>query len=179
MKGELIVLAAGDDVSLPDRVQVLVDKWQQTGAWALMSRCNLINEHGEIVRHDVMMDMPSDSTRAYFDHAVKLIHGATSAYDRRAFALLDPPPDQRILHEDYLLSVLLNTRGKPIHFVHLTLVNYRQHEASTTNDPVKEVTATYIRDYEKSDFRLGEVSSQCDCVFCEDVQTREAQDQLR
>ena len=146
--GRLIVGAAGDDVSLPDRVQVLVDKWQQTDAWGLMPRCNLINEHGEIVRHDVMVDMLSAPIRAYFDHAVKLIHGATSAYDRRAFALLDPPPDQRILHEDYLLSVLLNATGKPIHFVDRTLVNYRQHEASTTNDAVKEVTATYIRDYE-------------------------------
>ena len=148
MKGELIILAAGDDVSLPDRAQALVDEWQQSGAWGLMSRCNLINEHGEIVRHDVMMDMPLDSMRAYFDHAVILIHGATSAYDRRAFALLDPPPDQRILHEDVPLSVLLNATGKPIHFVDRTLVNYRQHEASTTNAAEKEVTATYIRDYE-------------------------------
>jgi glycosyltransferase involved in cell wall biosynthesis len=146
--GRLIVGAAGDDVSLPDRVQVLVDEWQQTRAWGLMSRCNLINEHGEFVRHDVTMDLLSDPTRAYFDHAVTLIHGATSAYDRRAFALLDPPPNQRILHEDVLLSILLNATGKPIHLVDRTLVNYRQHEGSTTNHAVKGVTATYIRDYE-------------------------------
>jgi glycosyltransferase involved in cell wall biosynthesis len=149
MKGELIVLAAGDDVSLPDRVQVLVDEWQRTGAWGLMSRCNLINEHGEIGRRDVMMDFPpSNRLRAYFDHAVKLIHGATSAYDRRAFALLDPPPDLHIIHEDFPMNVFLNATGKPIHFVDRTLVNYRQHEASTTNAAVKEVTATYILDYE-------------------------------
>jgi len=149
MKGELIVLAAGDDVSLPNRAQVLVHEWRQTGAWGLMSRCNLINEQGEIVRHDVMMDFPpSNGLRAYFDHPVKLIHGATSAYDRRAFALLEPPPDLHIIHEDVPMNVFLNATGKPIHFVDQTLVNYRQHEASTTNAAVQEVTATYIRDYE-------------------------------
>lgn len=48
MSGELMVIAAGDDISLPERVERLVDLWEKTGrqAVALHSQANLIAEDG-------------------------------------------------------------------------------------------------------------------------------------
>ena len=46
--GELIVLAAGDDVSRPNRVQTLFDSWSKSGAWALFSNFDRMNQDGSI-----------------------------------------------------------------------------------------------------------------------------------
>ena len=150
MKGELIVLAAGDDVSLPDRGLIHVDEWQRTGARAFCRAAISSMSTGKLSDTMSAMDFPpSNGLRAYFDHPGQTDPRAASpAYDRRAFALLDPPPDLHIIHEDVPMNIFLNATGKPIHFVDRTLVNYRQHEASTTNAAVQDVTATYIRDYE-------------------------------
>lgn len=47
--GELIVFAAGDDISVHDRVENVVKVWQETGGWGFYSNYDLINEGNSVI----------------------------------------------------------------------------------------------------------------------------------
>jgi cellulose synthase/poly-beta-1,6-N-acetylglucosamine synthase-like glycosyltransferase len=138
-KGELLVLAAGDDISKPARTKTLVDAWQSSGAWGLCSRFDRINEAGQLTGCDqtvAILSSPSYPLRQYFasrHNEVKIIHGATSAYDKRLFDFLDTRPEDYILSEDGALSVLLNLLNKDVRMLDDSLVCYRENEQSLTN----------------------------------------------
>lgn len=136
-QGELIVLAAGDDISLPNRVEALYHARQETGAWGLYSRFDRINEAGEIQERDCLPGPRGTVLSNYFTDGsdIKLVHGATSAYDRRAFTLLSRRSPGPITSEDGVMTFLLNLHGKRIHFSEKSLVRYRSHSQSLTNTP--------------------------------------------
>lgn len=138
-RGELLVLAAGDDISKPERTKTLVDAWQSSGAWGLCSRFDRIDEIGRLTGCDesvALLSSPSYPLRHYFasrHNEVKIIHGATSAYDKRLFDFLDTRPEDYILSEDGALSVLLNLLNKDVKMLDDSLVCYRENEQSLTN----------------------------------------------
>ena len=73
--------------------------------------------------------------RQYFDgdqSEINIIHGATSAYDKRVFDFLDTQPEDYILSEDGALSVLINLLNKRITLIDESLVCYRESEDSLT-----------------------------------------------
>ena len=137
--GKLLVLAAGDDVSLPERAETILNAWRLTGAWGFCSRFNRIDETGQITARDQTVSIltsPNYPLRQYFatgQNEVKIIHGATSAYDMRLFNFLSTNPEDYVLSEDGALSVLLNLIGKEIRILDSSLVNYRENEQSLTN----------------------------------------------
>lgn len=138
-RGELLVLAAGDDVSKPQRTATLVEAWQASGAWGLCSRFDRIDETGRLTGRDEtvpILTSPDYSLRQYFSrrqNEVKIIHGATSAYDKRLFDFLDLQPEDYVLSEDGALSVLLNLLNKDVKMLQDSLVCYRENEQSLTN----------------------------------------------
>jgi len=138
-RGELLVLAAGDDISKPQRTAALVRAWQASGAWGLCSRFDRIDESGRIIGRDEtvpILTSPSYPLRQYFSgrqNEVKIIHGATSAYDKRLFDFLDIRAEDYILSEDGALSVLLNLLNKEVTMLEDSLVCYRENEQSLTN----------------------------------------------
>lgn len=137
--GRLIVLAAGDDISKPERAATLFSSWNTTGAWGLCSRFDHINEKGELLALNATVDYLSSleyPLRKYFlDHQneVKIIHGATSAYDKELFKFIELESEDYILSEDGALSVLINLLNKNICVIENSLVKYRQHGNSLTN----------------------------------------------
>lgn len=138
-KGKLLILAAGDDISMPERTATLVDAWQSSGAWGFCSRFDRIDETGRLTARNEsvpILSSPRYPLRNYFaarQKEVKIIHGATSAYDKRLFDFLDTRPEDYILSEDGALSVLLNLLNKDIRVLDASLVCYRENEQSLTN----------------------------------------------
>ena len=127
--GELIVVSAGDDISAPDRVKELVAVWRETGASAVYSNAEMIDETGKCVGQWKIVDFPLRETvkiRRPSDVAVPRFYGAGAAYDRRLFTFLGPLPTD-VRNEDYNLAwraVLANG----IAYSPTTLLKYRKHE---------------------------------------------------
>lgn len=137
--GELIVLAAGDDISKPERTRKLAIAWQSTAAWGLYSRYDQIDENnvlfGSAERADCLLS-PEYRLRKYFlaqDGAVDIVHGATSAYDKKIFSLLKDHCIDNILSEDGAFSLVINLLKEKVVFVDESLVLYRSHPGALTN----------------------------------------------
>lgn len=137
-KGDFLVLAAGDDVSKPWRCNVLARVFKETGAWAVYSFFDKIDEVGNIKSTDEIKLLSWERMRDYWSDGknMTLILGATSAYDKRAFALLgkDLP---RIMMEDSVMSAALKFANKKIELISESLVNYRVSSDSLTNHELK------------------------------------------
>lgn len=136
-KGELLVLAAGDDISKKSRVGQLAAAWTKTGSWGLCSRYDRIDESGQVKERSVIAPvLQGDGLRCYLEEAegpVPIVHGCTSAYDRRVFAHLQLNNNDYILAEDGALTILINLLGKKIFHLDDSLVLYRECEGSLTN----------------------------------------------
>jgi len=145
--GELIVLAAGDDISYPQRVERLVGAWRQSGAQALFSSQDLIDESGRLLARNHKYDDSGLEWNDYFSNA-PLIRGATSAYARSVFTEI-PQPNARILFEDTFFTLMLHLRGDTISFVDEPLVQYRVHAGATTNADFGNMGADAIIDRER------------------------------
>lgn len=158
--GKLLVLAAGDDVSKPNRTQVLKEAWEKTGAWGLCSRFDRIDEQGVLLSEgDQAAVISSNMFERYFVQGggdVPVVHGCTSAYDARLFKYLELGPADYVLSEDGALSVLLNLVGQKIVHLEESLVLYRQSSSSLTNNVGKKILtyAEVVRD-EKNIERLA------------------------
>lgn len=135
--GKLLVLAAGDDVSKPERCGVLVRAWQESGAWGLCSRFDRTNAAGKILERAVKSHVHSGHRiQQYFDGSgepVGIVHGCTSAYDVRAFEYMNVSNRDYILAEDGAMSFLLNLLGKKVVHLDESLVLYRENSNSLTN----------------------------------------------
>jgi glycosyltransferase involved in cell wall biosynthesis len=137
-RGELLVLAAGDDVSKANRVTVLQKAWKRTGAWGLSSRLDRIDEEGDLLARDVKAPViESHGFEKFFlpqDGDVRVVHGCTSAYDARVFEYLELGPSDYILSEDGAISALLNLIGRDIIHLDESLVLYRENSGALTNN---------------------------------------------
>lgn len=135
--GRLIVLAAGDDISKKNRVSSIVRAWNETTAWGFCSRFDRINECGEVLESNVQAKILQINNFSSFffaaDGPVRIVHGATSAYDLELFKYLSVAADDYVLSEDGVMSMLLNALGKEIVHMDDSLVMYREHEESLTN----------------------------------------------
>ncbi len=133
-QGKLFVLAAGDDVSLPERVLTLVNTWKTTRAKALVSAFHRINSDSQITAQNVNYSSASNGFEKYFPRAGTKIslNGASSAVDPALLELL-PDNDERILYEDICVSFLLNRLGYRPEFVTQPLLLYRQHADAITH----------------------------------------------
>ncbi len=156
-RGELLVLAAGDDISKPQRTVALVQAWQASGAWGLCSKFDRIDESSRLTARDEtvpILTSPHYPLRQYFScrqNEVKIIHGATSAYDKRLFDFLDTRPEDYVLSEDGVLSVLLILLNKDVRIIEDSLVFYRENQQSLTNSAKsKPVTLHKIRNEERA-----------------------------
>jgi cellulose synthase/poly-beta-1,6-N-acetylglucosamine synthase-like glycosyltransferase len=137
--GELLILAGGDDISKPNRVELLVEAWQNTGAWGIYSRFDRIDNKDYVIGRDELVEYIESINyplRKYFDHTndkISIVHGATSAYDKRLFSYLKTTPQDYILSEDGALSVLIHLLNKEVFFLNKSLVFYRESDQSLTN----------------------------------------------
>jgi hypothetical protein len=125
-EGELIILAAGDDISLPERTSRLVEAWQADGSGpaVLYSDYGMINLAGEVIaeRSPVIRREPPS-----FDQACRGdldVHGASTAITASLFKRF-PPISPDVIHEDRVLPFRALLLGGKVVFVAEPLVHYR------------------------------------------------------
>lgn len=129
--GGLIVMAAGDDVSLPHRVSRLVDAWQSSGAALIHSAAWPIDAAGRPLPPIPWRPRFHDASSWFPDGGVTHVHGATAAYDRAVLEAV-PPPDFPVFTEDLFLTLMFGLRGARSVRLDEPLVRYCIHPGAWT-----------------------------------------------
>jgi glycosyltransferase involved in cell wall biosynthesis len=161
--GELIVLAAGDDVSTPNRVQALVDLWIEKGTPVALLQSALKIISNDDRQSNTLINIASperfSSASEYIRKGGVNALGASIACSRQLFsdfAELHPG----IIFEDRVLAFRAYLMGEILH-CEKPLVLYRRHSASITGvdilqnseklnfwlDKIELVYAQYTSDY--------------------------------
>lgn len=133
-KGRLIVVAAGDDISLPYRTEITYNNW----IWS--KKCNYSIFTNMLVidaRGDVQGQFKSPDLIPVFDLEKAAlgglyVYGCTHAWDRSIFDLFGPL-QQGITYEDHLIpfrSLLLGSIG----YINTPTVLYRRHGSNLWKD---------------------------------------------
>jgi glycosyltransferase involved in cell wall biosynthesis len=127
VKGSFIVVAAGDDVSLPHRVERLYAAYHAANGEALsvFSNAHVIDELG---KRDGLFIQAIDDKHLSLTWLAKYMGGALGcahAWDRRVFDLFGPI-DEQVIQEDVVIPFRSALLGK-IKFVNEALVLYRRH----------------------------------------------------
>jgi len=135
VNGELVVAAAGDDVSLPDRTAELVQKWLSLGKIS-----GSIYSHFRTIDADGFRQAPlardKERTVGLRDRQLAMLNnfsgisGCTHAWTKDLFNCFGPI-DDRIQHEDVTIPLRALLKGAII-FIPLDLVDYRLTQGSIT-----------------------------------------------
>ncbi|MCS6992848.1 MAG: glycosyltransferase [Anaerolineales bacterium] len=128
-QGELLIIAAGDDISLPQRAERVYETWRQSGgrAHSIFSNAIWIDETGRPLNplHKTPI-LPEELTlSAYAARRVpSLVNGATHAWTRDLFDHFGPLPLEARA-EDILLPFRAALLGE-IRYIYEPLVLYRR-----------------------------------------------------
>lgn len=156
VSGDLLVLAAGDDISVPSRVEKIYNSWRESGSWGIFSDFSRID--GDSIMYSVHEKNNYILTSTYrlrsyiigSHNKNCIMHGATTAYDRKLFDYLLNTRDSYVLSEDGALSVLLHILDQHILYLEEPLVMYRSHSESLTNSTKKRLTWAQLLKAEKN-----------------------------
>jgi glycosyltransferase involved in cell wall biosynthesis len=159
-EGELIVIAAGDDVSRPQRVSRLVEEWRASGSDALYSNWDVIDESSRTVRQGRPPGRSDLRLASYFPgrDPVQVI-GATAAYARGLFRNV-PRPSTPVFAEDLYFTLMLNAWRRRIAYVDEPLVAYRSHAGAVTHQEHGNEVADYERRVEQESARIADLLDQ-------------------
>jgi hypothetical protein len=132
-RGELIVMAGGDDVSRPDRVERLAGAWLDADrrAHLIHSAAEVIDEAGRVIgRRDGVPAIVADPSPRRVLAARHSLLGASLAWSRELFEVFGPLPDDALVED-----VVITFRGAflgPILYVDAPLVRWRTGGVSWT-----------------------------------------------
>jgi glycosyltransferase involved in cell wall biosynthesis len=131
--GEILVLCAGDDVSLPDRVSRIVERFRDPHVRAVYSGYYEVDADGALLR-----EMPVVPAERFYTSLPALARGgggvglgATYAYHRDCFMIPGPLPAE-IICEDCILPFRAAVLGT-IDIIREPLVRYRKNANSATS----------------------------------------------
>lgn len=138
--GDFIVVAAGDDISLPSRTNVLIRTMIDEGTLVAESSCNILTEDGLIIQTNAVNDYSShyiwkliDADPDYF------ASGATACYRRdfalKAFESVNGADNlESIYNEDAVFAAMsIALDKKPSICGTKALINYRINSESLSN----------------------------------------------
>jgi len=126
--GELIVLAAGDDISLPHRTQCIVEEWLHRGCprGSLSTSFTIIDEDGNpLPEAGTRPHAPPTSLTAWVRNPFVLVNGAAHAFHADVFRVFGPLVENR-MSEDNPLAVRALALGG-IGFIDRPTMRYRRH----------------------------------------------------
>lgn len=135
-QGELILAAAGDDISLPQRTQVTYEAWESSGrkATSIHSKIFQIDEKGNSI-DEVFKNECVDGAARLMEQKVQpikyvqtlepLIFGCAHAFSRKLYNVFGNLPDE-VIHEDNALGFRSILAGHLL-FINQPLVKYRIH----------------------------------------------------
>jgi len=149
--GELLVLAAGDDISKPERVTKTVNVWKEESAVGIFSNYELIDGDGDGVANGEIYNPSGESlllTRVFKKADSFDIHGASSSYDMSFLSSL-PRVNGRFFFEDTFMTFMINILGGKISKIDEPLVFYRSHSDSISNAKSELYSLSSIQSTEK------------------------------
>jgi hypothetical protein len=138
-RGALVVGAAGDDVSLPHRCDVLYEAWEQSQrrATSLFSSYTIISEDGTAQGPGGLRGDPGDTRPVrllkgdlgeFLLHKSPVVNGCTHAWSPALFSYFGPLTSDL---EDLVLSMRTLAIGELL-YVHEPLVKYRRHTSNVS-----------------------------------------------
>ncbi len=157
-KGELVVVAAGDDISVPGRVEMLMEEWQRNGRPSGMASGTLnIDVSGDVIGQSHWrgkQQFLKAASRTELLHGFVrqeidcVLPGCSAAWSRTAWEEFGSLANGVVSEDDVLTFRSLLLRG--IVLIDAPLVKYRQHSGSIANRPgPKEQNVQSYLAYEK------------------------------
>jgi glycosyltransferase involved in cell wall biosynthesis len=128
--GKFIVVAAGDDVSYPERVAHLINVWRHTNVSAIYSAATVIDASGKVLSN-VLSLTPVDVVRKYHAGNRRIVpshYGAGAGYEKELFVKYGPIPEN-LRNEDLFLAVCAFCE-KGIAYTTKPLISYRRHSGN-------------------------------------------------
>jgi glycosyltransferase involved in cell wall biosynthesis len=132
-KGELIIVAAGDDISLPHRSELFAEVYFNSGrqAKSIFSNVTVIDEFGQ--SRGLYKNQPEPEEKLSFDWLLYKgckVLGCSHAWSKDIFDIFGPIPPETIF-EDAVLPFRSALLGK-ISYLHEPLVLYRRHASNAS-----------------------------------------------
>lgn len=148
--GELIVLAAGDDISLSNRVERIYKAYTESGkrAFSIYSSLVHIDEQGNQYGTFTARVDSSQLTLEQFAKRNRGVIGSTQAVNRSLFDFFGPL-DKKVIHEDWVLPFRAALLGS-VCYIDAPLVYYRKHTnnifkgGATSVDDLRRLQRKYI-----------------------------------
>jgi glycosyltransferase involved in cell wall biosynthesis len=163
LNGKIVIFAAGDDISRPGRTTNTVNTWDDQ-YHAIFSKCDLIDERGDVIRNDWIPDGNVNSRLPWLkvvSHPL-FVYGASSAYRSDILRLL-PRAEAKIFSEDTPLNLIIQLHYGKVGFCKESLVYYRVHGATLSNSLAIEPTAFAVCEHEKK--RQAEIERSRDIII--------------
>ena len=138
-QGELLLVAAGDDISYHDRASKITDAWSSESAAAVYSGNDVCDDEGRVIQRNHIPE-PLDRIQKLFegcdkpkrfDGKVRNIPGYSAAYDIEVIRRL-PVGAKGANNEDALLTYFINLLGGRITFVKEPLMCRRMSKTSVS-----------------------------------------------
>jgi glycosyltransferase involved in cell wall biosynthesis len=126
-QGKLIVMSAGDDISLPNRVDVLVDEWIKRGKpGGIASRMYIIDSNGKNVGLTSIDDKNHEDTSNSEKWIETCLTGASAAWSRDIITMYGKL-NHDVVQEDHAFSFRCCMTGG-LAYIDTPLVYYRKHD---------------------------------------------------
>ena len=138
--GEFFIVAAGDDISLPERTEKLVSILKDSEADIISSTSDVIDKNGHSIHERFEHKFQEYGTT--FGFKVKRIEGATAGY-KRSFLSELPNPQNSILVDDAAFEIISHFMHKSVIHTNTSMVKYRHH-----NQNVSVRNVSDLRQYE-------------------------------
>lgn len=161
--GEFLVVAAGDDVSLPNRTEVMFNAWERSQRKARVIQCGTIDidDAGKLLgeseetpdAREIKFTEQRPALESYVSTLRPGIFGCALGYDPELFRIFGPLHDA-LIHEDNVIALRALIFG-PMLFVSARLLRRRIHgnniysrfhERVATRDAVARQEARMTRD---------------------------------
>ena len=127
--GAILVVAAGDDVSLPSRTAKLVAAFSEDRIVSASSDDILISAQGALLRDD---EGRIRDRAKWHSRNNAWVHGASAAYRTDFFTAL-PIPKQSVLYEDMVFADIASLSGMASARLTDKLIQYRRHATNLSN----------------------------------------------
>lgn len=160
--GELVVGAAGDDISLPERSEEIYNAWLDSDktAFSLDSRYEMIDEAGKRINVSPDKCLPKEQQLHHFSKTItNYVSGCTHAWHRKVFDVFGPLPN--ITLEDVAIPPRSMLLGKVV-CINKSLVRYRIHEGNISS-PSKKHTSS--ERFDRYVWETGDLIIICDDVI--------------
>lgn len=150
-RGEILVLAAGDDISVSHRTAVLVHAFQQhPAAQCVYSNAEVIDDLGKQLRLHYPDPPPKKTVRSLEGPYTGLL-GATTAYRKDLFKIFGSLPTD-VAYEDRVLPLRAAMSGEVV-YLSDRLVHYRRHGANIWNGIVHQIEE--LAEWRKHDAKVA------------------------